>query len=300
MKPFILLSVGLVLQAAPAMAQTMRVGPMVELGGGIESPLSHGAPVNVLLRVAGGIGLGGSPCNALDVACMPRNSQIVLATIEGTAAYNPSGVGDPLPYLNIRFTPVSIPTGPQTTVITQEGWGRYGVDVGFHVNILPARLQRDVRVNREADVWATAIGIEGGVQAFPEPFFGFFVQAAADMLGYRYIRQNDLMAGGPNLHGFQAARARVEAGLIFLLDSAVSIRVSGGADGSVAVGGRSSGAYAILDAELFARLSVSITRFVEVFFQVGTQQRALMGDAIGGTDHRGVDQVMTGLSVRFD
>ncbi len=286
----------LILSSTLAHAQSVGIAPMFEVGGGMESAVSQGGSINVLLRVAGGIGLGGTHCDVLDVVCMPRNSQMIVATIDAAAALDPNATGaQMLQYMNIRFTPVSIPPSPQTTVETEERWARYGRDVGFHVDVLPARLQRDVRVNREADVWVSAVGIDARLQAFPETFFGFFVQAAADVLGYRYVNQQDL-PGGAELHGLHAGHARVEAGVTFLLDQAVVIRLSGGAEGSAGVASR-GGAVAIADLELFSQLSVSLTRIIEVYARISTNQRWLEGADV--SSHRSVEQFMAGLTLRF-
>lgn len=282
------------LTSLAAQAQTMRVRPLAEVGAGMETPLSHGGSFNLLLRVGGGVGIGGNHCDTLDVACMPRNAQLVVATIEATAALNPGASGaDILQYMNVRFTPLSIPISSQTTMERADGIAAAGRDIGVHLDVLPARLQRDIRVNREADVWVGAVGIDARLQTFPEVYFGMFLQAAADVLGYRYTRQSV----GSELHSIHAAHGRLETGMMFLLDQAVVIRLSGGAESSVgaAVAG---GGTALVELEAFGQLTVSITRIVEIYARLSSTHRWLEG--AGFSDHRSVEQFTAGLTLRFD
>jgi hypothetical protein len=199
-------------------------------------------------------------------------------------------------YMNIRFTPLNVPVAPQTTVQIEEWIGRYGIDRDFRISALPARLQRDPRLRRELSVRVTAIGIEGSVRAFPADFLGLFVEASADLLGYRYLNQDNLGATGGHAHAFSFGEGRVEAGILFTPNESIMIRLSGGAayESSLDVT-TGSGARAIHDIEAFAQASVSITRLVQLFGRVS--YRALLHDGFVPNDYV---QVMGGLSVHFD
>lgn len=301
-------TLGLALWCTAASAQGLPVSPLVSVGGGYETAVGRSGH-NILLRLEAGIGLGGAPCATTDESgnespgylnalCRPRQTQMVIMHVNGALAIDPTQSGlAAINFLDARFTPLSVPPAPQRSAEIEDWMGRYGINRSFHVSAAPTRVMRDPRLRRDLSVRVSIVGIDAELQTFPLQVLGIYASVAADVLGYRYLHQDNFGGGtGGEAHGVSLAEGRVEAGLIFAPSREFVIRLTGGASYEATVDlTTGSSARAIHDVEVFAQLSVALTRLVELYARVG--YHGLFHDGFVNNDYL---QVTTGATVRFD
>jgi hypothetical protein len=232
---------GLLATSGVALAQT-AVRPIIEVGAGSQTQMSPRIPTNtnLLLQLNIALPIGGNRCPRSDALCRrPTLSQYVIARVRARAAVDHTGTDleSMVRQANIEFIPIAYAPSPQTHDRSNDGFGRFGVDFGFHVQFVPMQLMRDPVFMTRVRAAAEAIGIEGAYQSFPSMSAGFFLDFAARALGYRY--QELMNSADPsttlNQHGLEIGGGRIMTGLIIAPSSAFTIQIGVGAEGDLSV-----------------------------------------------------------------
>lgn len=277
-------------------AQAQTMSPLFAVGGGYETAVGRSGH-NILLRFEGGFGVGGTPCAIGNAICRPRQTQMVVMQVNGSLAIDPTQSGvEAINFLDARFIPLSVPPAPQRGPEVAEWMGRYGIDRSFHVSAAPTRIMRDPRIRRDLSVRVSIVGIDAEVQTFPTEVLGIYAAVAADVLGYRYLHQDNFGASGGEAHAVSLVDGRVEAGLVFAPSEAFVIRLTGGVSYESSIDlTTGTSARAIHDVEAFAQLTVAVSRLVELYGRVG--YHGLFHDGFVPNDYL---QITTGATVRFD
>ncbi len=271
-----LMTVAAVLAVSSAQADS-QVRGMVEIGGGVEHAINNGG-LNVLLRVRGGIRW------VSDGADIPGLDQLILMHVDGQVAVNPDdGSGSRIPYMNIRFIPVANPQD----IPNPDGSGQR-----LQIQLLPTTITRDTRIGRDFAVNISLAGIEVGVDTLMSNEVGFFLNFAAELLGWKVVEQN---GGYGTFHGLALAAGRVELGFLFNIAESFRVRIGAGIQADLAIGGGQRGFALQSDHQAYARLAVELTRFIEIFARI-----AVANSWDSTVPDRTVVQFMGGLNIVFN
>jgi hypothetical protein len=158
------------------------------------------------------------------------------------------------------------------------------------IQILPSGIHRDTRVGRDFAIRTSLVGVEYGADSAISENVMFFLDMAADLIGYKVIQQN---GGYGTFHAMRVGGAGVEVGLAFNIAQSFIVRISVGGSADLNFGGGDHRGVQS-DQSAFARLQMNVTRFIEVFAQIG-----LINMSDTGADRRTVHQFMTGINVTF-
>ncbi len=257
------------------------VKPLFEVGAGTETSIDRNA-FNVLLRVRTGL--------VLATDAMTGPDQFVIAQIDGSMSVNPTDAGDRIPYMNIRFIPVGIPTdsaGPAGS--TLDAIASPGTTTTFQ--ILPAGIHRDTRIGRDYAVRVSAIGLDVSHVSLVSEDIGFFIQAAAEMIGMKLMEQN---GGYGTLLGFRLGGVAAEIGFAFNIAQSFMVRIGIGGRADVSFGSNDAGATIQSDREAYVKLVLSLTQYIQVFSQLG-----ILSTSDSNFDARTLYQFMGGLNINF-
>jgi hypothetical protein len=257
-----------------------RTRHMIEVGSGVESAMTEGG-VNVLLRVGYGysrIAESSQPGEILGP------EQLIWAHFTGDFAFDPTASGgNALPYADVRFIPVE----NSLSIIRDNGDAILG-----SLQLLPIEVKRDIRIDREAAVSVSVVGIQVGTVRYQQDKIALFAQVAADLVGYKAaIRINDM----GSFHGFRLIDLGAEGGVAFMINENFTIRIALGGSADLNFGGNVGRGFAVQsDLNAYLALRADIAKFLQIFFKVG------YGAACdNGFGCEGVPQIMAGITITF-
>jgi hypothetical protein len=203
--------------------------------------------------------------------------------------------------MNIRFIPLS---NPQNIPNPSEGWPQAPdhspglvLDTGpgqrLVINLLPSGIHRDARIGRDFGIRVSLAGLELGATTLINDDIAFFLQVAAELLGWKMIRQDQNYG---TRQAFRLAGLNAEAGLAFKVASQFIVRIGIGGSADFNMGGGTHGFAIQSDQEAYARLAISLSRFVQIAARIGIVNVA--DTSFGGS--RSVVQIMSTLSILFE
>jgi hypothetical protein len=263
----------LLLTASLTYAETRR--PWMELGGALE--VDGAGEANVLLRV----GVQGTNTGAT-VSWFA----VYAARVRGDVGLNFHGGTDPVPYLDIDFTPVFIGYVDEDLDAVMPG-----ASLGF--NLGHTHVTRNISLGNEVGLVVDAIG-------FSYPFLAnlsdngvrtdFFATIVADAVGYKLA---SFTGDRPEAHGFNLVSAAAEIGILSRIDDNLTVRALLGVAGDVSLmdqfGVQAHGEY-----RAYAEVSATIQRHVQLFVRAGA-----IGMANGLYGNSTEFQLLTGVTFVF-